>query len=102
MKNKYFYSELVALIKSGKSPEEALEIATSNIGNAEKLVARIKKEREAENKFNSNLNYFTGEIMALIKSGKTPEQAVQIATSHIGNVDKVKDEISSENHNKTI
>lgn len=81
----HYANELVALIKAGHSPEDAKSIADSHIGNYKEVEKQVAKERKSEKEFNALLTRYTNELVALMKDGYSPEEAVKIVDTHAKN-----------------
>jgi hypothetical protein len=81
MKNKTnqnaYNAELVALIKSGVKPEEAKKIADSHVGNYEKVVKQVAKERAEERELSAKQRQYADVLSARIKSGEKPSDVVE-------------------------
>ncbi len=75
--NEAYNRELVALIKSGVKPEEAIKIAESHIGNYDKVVEQIAKERADEKTLTAKQRKYANILKDRIKAGENPEDVVE-------------------------
>lgn len=76
----YYEQELVALIKSGVSPEEAKKIADSHIANGS--YSEASKQVSKERKEDEELQGYARILSARIKSGEKPQYVVEDMAEH--------------------